>query len=201
MSRASWYGKLFGGLFRSRSAPVDNVLSRLKAIQGGRRASRIAAEEIRKATQSQSLVETPYGGPDDTAYNEQFKPKVDPFEELRKDLKGYIRKKGDEAYDQTLADLVGDIDAEWETDFTSSNVQAYRFHAKQGKLEVKFLDGSHYAYEGVGAAVFARLRAAGSKGKFIKHHIETVYFYYEVSTRPRRYRKYPDEYLGPKGIG
>ena len=178
MERKSWYSRLFGGLFRGRSAAPEKksgaptLLEVLKA----QRAARQAAGEYRRAnpyalpSTVQPVADTPINGTDETLYDTPRPSQTEPGE------------------------------PEWENNFGSSNVEAYRYWDASGKLEVKFLDGSHYEYEGVGRDTFRQLREAGSKGTFIKARIEQVYWYHEVTPTVRKYRKYPGEYLGPLNV-
>lgn len=176
MSRKSWYSRLFGGLFRGRSAAPEKksggtaLLDVLKAQREARRvADRYRAENPYALPSTvQPVADTPINGTDETMYDVPSSPSQPSPDE-----------------------------PEWETVAGSSNIAAFCYWDASGKLEVKFHDGSHYGYEGVGRDVIREFRQAGSKGRFLKSRIEQVYWYYEITGKPRRYRKYPEEYLGP----
>lgn len=92
---------------------------------------------------------------------------------------------------------------EWEDDFTSSNVEAYCYWPKEGRLEVKFHDGSHYQYTPVTRYEFAGLQIASSKGRYLRTTIHEAHnrFYFEITGTKRKYRRYPEDYLGAQNTG
>lgn len=57
----------------------------------------------------------------------------------------------------------------------SSNIQSIGYDSESCVLEVAFLSGGLYQYDGVPAYVFEELMNASSHGKYFAAHIKNVY--------------------------
>jgi len=53
------------------------------------------------------------------------------------------------------------------TPVVSSNIESFRYDEEKEELQILFLNGGLYVYEGVSGEVFSRFLGAPSKGRFV----------------------------------
>ena len=64
----------------------------------------------------------------------------------------------------------------------SSVIRRFRYDRESRRLEITFVSGRIYAYDGVSPQVIEDFRAAASKGEFFNAHIRDAYAYREITS-------------------
>lgn len=63
----------------------------------------------------------------------------------------------------------------------SSNIESIGHHADRKELHVRFKNGGHYVYAGVGPDLHADALRADSVGKFINEHVKGKFTHRKVA--------------------